>query len=148
MKQESIQEEIMVVGLSKRTSFQKDLYKKDLAELWQQFFAQGILEKIPHRLDDSIYAVYFDYEKEDQGEYTTIVGVAVKKIDSLPSNCVSTFIRKGVYKVFIPESSQPSDIQKTWGNIWSLSKSEFKRNFKTDFDKYSNNRVSIFVGCL
>jgi len=148
MKNESIQEEIMVVGLSKRTSFKNDLYKKDLTELWQQFFSEGILEKIPHRLDDSIYAVYFDYENTDQGEYTTIVGVAVQKMDSLPSNCVSTFIRTGVYNVFIPESSQPSDIQKTWENIWNLSKSEFTRNFKTDFDKYSNNKVSIFVGCI
>ena len=148
MKHENIQQEIMVVGISKRTSFKNELYKKDLAELWQQFFAEGILEKIPHRLDDSIYAVYFDYEKEDQGEYTTIVGVGVKKLDPLPSNCVSTFIRKGVYLVFNPESSQPSDIQKTWGNIWSLSRSEFTRSFKTDFDKYSNNQVSIFVGAV
>lgn len=145
MQKENISEEIIVVGLAKRTSFKGDLYKKDLAELWQQFFAEGIIKKISQPLDDSIYAVYFDYENEDRGEYTAVVGVAVKKTDCIPENCVLVIINKGNYRVFLPGNSGPSEIQKTWGNIWMLSKTEFKRNFKTDFDKYTNEKVVIYV---
>ena len=67
-----------IAGLELRTS--NDVANQTIPTHWQQFMNQAILEKIPNRLSNDIYAVYTNYEHEsgnNTGTYSLVIGAAV-----------------------------------------------------------------------
>lgn len=146
MENTAISNEIKIVGIEIRTTFKNGKHFKDIPELWENTMKNNYLNTIPNRIDDSIYCIYHNYETEDQGEYSVLLGVSVKNGDQIPKNYVSLSITPGNYKVYYAKTQDPKETQGIWENIWQQSKSEYKRAFKTDFDHYSTQQISVFVG--
>jgi len=50
--------------LDGQTSNEDAQSSKDCGDLWQKFEADKVFDRIPAKLSDEVYAVYFDYNKK------------------------------------------------------------------------------------
>ncbi len=69
----------IVVGISTRTTNAKEMSGKGvIAQQWDRFMKEGLLSKIPNKVDSKILAVYTDYESDANGAYSYILGARGK----------------------------------------------------------------------
>ena len=50
----------------------------ECGNLWQKFETENFAERIPDKLSDEVYAVYFDYEGDYTKPYSYFIGCKVK----------------------------------------------------------------------
>lgn len=133
---------MQIIGLSIRTTNENQQSAQDIPALWGKFITEGTAEKIPDKVDDSIYCVYTDYEKDFTKPYTVILGCRVNSIESLPDGMTYTVIEKENYSKYV--ASSPEEVFNEWVKIWN---SDLKRTYKADFEVYAaDSSIEIFVG--
>ena len=139
-----------VIGISVRTTNENGQSAKDIGKLWNKFMAEGILDKIPNKIDNTIYSIYTEYESDHTKPYTTILGCKVENIDEIPNGMVALTIKGGNYAKFISKGDLTKGaVYKEWTKIWNT---DLNRKYTTDFEVYgekaqnpTNAEVEIFV---
>jgi len=132
-----------LAGISIRTSNseQSQTLKKNIGDLWRDFFGQDLANKIPNKLPDSpIYGVYSAYESDANGPFTATVAVSV----TAASPAFDTIeVSGGRYLVFEARGAIPQSVIEAWGKIWSFfaTSKEWKRRYAVDFEVYRNSDV-------
>lgn len=87
-----------------------------------------------------IYGVYCSYENGVNGLYDLFIGTK-----SLCSGGGILEIKSGKYAVF-SFPNEPHNVAKFWGEIWKyFENSELKRAYETDFEKYLNEKIEIYI---
>lgn len=132
------QEEFSIVGIEAHTS--GDSGDGEIPGLWQRFYREHILEKIPNKADQNTYAIYTDYSRDRMGEYTVVIGAKVKDKSQIPAGMVLKTVPAGQYAVLTSEKG-PADtmIPMAWQKVWALEDKDLlggKRAYKTDFELY------------
>lgn len=141
---------IKIIGISVRTTNENGQSAQDIPALWNQFITEKIAEKIPNKISNDIYAVYTDYEKDHTKPYTTILGCAVKNLDSIPTEMTGKIIGGTHYEKFTAKGNLTDGIvYNEWVKIWN---SDLNRIFTTDFEIYGakaqnteNAEVDLFI---
>jgi predicted transcriptional regulator YdeE len=137
-----------VMGISCRTINKNGQSGKDISELWDRFYKEDILSKIPNKVSNDVYNVYTDYESDHNGYYTTILGCMVKSLDAIHSGYTGKPIPAGHYNLYVSTGKLPNCVLKTWQDIW---KSGIERVYIADFDVYpesgdmDNARVETYL---
>lgn len=124
-----------IYGLKTRTK-NADEIKGDgkIPALWAKFTKEIYDGK------GEIYGVYCNYESDVNGFYDTFVGTK-----SLCSGGEILEIKSGKYAVF-SFPCEPQNVAKFWGEIWKyFENSELKRAYETDFEKYLNEKIEIYI---
>ena len=86
--------EFNVIGISVRTTNENGQAGQDIPALWNNFITNGLADKIPNKIDTSIYCIYTEYEKDHTKPYTTILGCKVSDLLTIPDGMVGkTFCR-------------------------------------------------------
>lgn len=132
MSNQTIQK-FYVVGISKRTINTNGQSAIDIEALWQKFWGEEIQNQIPNKISDDIYAIYTDYETDFTGEYTTIIGLPVSSLDSIPEGMVGIDIDTTMYHKIVSKGKMPEAIVNTWLSIWADEELDAKRAYKADF---------------
>ena len=146
-----------VVGIAIRTSNANEMSGNGvIPQQWDRFMNEGLLGKIPNKVDSNILAVYSDYENDANGAYTFLLGARVSSTDRVPPGMVAKKIPAARYAVFISETGFVGKVvPETWSRIWAVPKAEpgGNRTYKADFEVYDqraanpqNAEVSIYVG--
>ena len=87
-----------------------------------------------------IYGVYCSYENGVNGLYDLFIGTK-----PLCSGGEILEIKSGKYAVF-SFPCEPQNVAKFWGEIWKyFENSELKRAYETDFEKYLNEKIEIYI---
>ncbi|PRY89947.1 GyrI-like domain-containing protein [Mongoliibacter ruber] len=135
--------------LKGQTTNQDNQSSKDCGDLWQKFEADKIFDQIPDKLSNEVYAVYFDYEKDETGTFSYFIGCKVAKDSIPPKGLESLTIPHQKYQKHLAKGAMPACITDAWRKIWI---SDSKREFGFDFEVYgercqdwSNAEVDIFV---
>ncbi|RAJ25364.1 GyrI-like domain-containing protein [Pedobacter cryoconitis] len=139
-----------IIGISVRTTNENGQSAKDIPVLWEKFMSEGILDQIPNKIDNSLYCIYTDYEKDHTKPYTTILGCKVENLSEVPNHMVSKTIKDATYQKFVAEGNlMQGAVYNEWTKIWN---SESGRTFTADFEVYDerslnpeNAVVDIFV---
>ena len=141
------QQRKLIMGIQIRTS--NDTCQIDMPQIWQKFFQEKILEKIPHKVGSTIYAVYTDYEDDYTKPYSYIVGCEVSTLDDIPEEMVGTVVPASSYAVYKTQGEYPQGLASAWQMIW---KAPFKRAYTTDFEVYNpdfnpqtNPEVKVYI---
>ena len=140
-----------IIGIAVRTTNVNEKSSIDIPQLWETFLSSGIQERIPNKIDGTIYCLYTDYEKDYLAPYTTVLGCAVSSLNDIPEGLTSVSIDKAKYsKRFAKGNLQEGIVFNEWISIWN---SDLKRAYTTDFEVYGeksqnpeNAEVEIFVG--
>lgn len=151
----ALTKDIKIAGVSYRTT-NNNLMS---SALMQEAIAKVLrMEFLNLSKDAKFYIVYSDYSKGFASdfmnkEFTTHVGFEVESFEGLDAEKFSFItIKAGEYKKFITEFGLLNEvvIQK-WQEIWQDEKLLKKRNFKTDFEVYTdfknnNGKAEIYIG--
>ena len=139
-----------VIGISVQTTNENNKSAEDITELWGRFMKDGILDKIPNKIDNSIYSIYTEYESDYMKPYTTILGCKVQNLDNIPKGMIGKEINSGNYLRFSAKGDLTNGIvYKEWTKIWQ---SKINRAYSADFEIYgpkaqnpSDAVVNIYV---
>jgi predicted transcriptional regulator YdeE len=149
--------EFIVVGISIRTTNAKEMSGNGvIARHWDRFMKEGLLNKVPNKVDSNILAVYSDYESDVNGAYSFLLGARVSSADNVPSGMVAKQVPAGRYAVFTSEKGLVGKVvPETWSRIWAVPKSApgGNRAYQADFEVYDqraadpqNAQVDVYVG--
>jgi len=139
-----------IIGIAIRTTNENGKAAIDIPMLWQKFFSENIMQKIPNKVDNTLYCIYTEYEKDYTKPYTTLLGCQVSHIEELPSGLTARSFEEGCYQVFSAIGSLNEGIVfKQWSKIWTL---DIPRAYTADFEVYNerafdadNATVNIYI---
>jgi predicted transcriptional regulator YdeE len=152
------QDEFSVAGIEVRTSGERELSDEGLiAGLWQKFYQDHVLDKVPKRADQNIYVLYTSYARDRMGEYTVVIGVRVQDKSAAPAGMVLKTVPAGQYAVVPSEKGIAATvIPDAWQRVWAFEDKDLlggKRAYKTDFELYGpqatdpqNLQADLYVG--
>lgn len=127
-------EPFKIIGIAIRTTNENGQAAQDIAQLWGKFMGEGILTKIPNKIDNTIYSLYTDYEGDHNKPYTTIIGCKVKTLEDIPSEMVGQSLAGGDYlKTTARGNLNEGLIVKQWTNIWEM---DLDRTYDADFEVF------------
>jgi predicted transcriptional regulator YdeE len=143
-------EKFCVIGISIRTTNNNGQSAKDIGELWVKFMSENIIDKIPNKVDVSIYSIYTDYEGDHTKPYTTILGCKVENLETIPEGMVAKTINGGDYTKFVAKGDLTEGaVFVEWTKIWAM---DLPRIYSADFEVYgeksqnsTNAEVEIFI---
>jgi predicted transcriptional regulator YdeE len=152
------QKEFSVIGIEARTNNAKEATSEAvIGSQWQKFFKDGVLDKIPNKVDSNMFAVYSAYASDRNGDYDHLIGAKVSDASIVPPGMVLKKIPSGKYACVTSDTGPVGKVVvEAWQEIWSLEDTAQlggPRAYKSDFEVYDhrsrdpqNSQVDICVG--
>jgi predicted transcriptional regulator YdeE len=152
------QSEFSIIGIQVRTSNAKEMSGQgDIPKQWSKFYKEGIADKIPHKVDSTVYAVYTNYASDYNGEYDFIIGMKVSGASDVPPGMVAKKVPSGRFAV-ITSAKGPVErvVPQAWQRVYSLDDNRQlggARAYKADFELYDQRsqnpqdaQVDLYIG--
>ena len=131
--------EKILFGLSATTSNTSEDMGQVIGGLWENFYKNGINEKLKNRVNDFSIGLYSDYAGEN---YLVTVGneVSSEEDDKLIKNYNLTkkIIPAGKYARFSIRGNMVTAVAEAWQQIWEMN---LDRSFVADFEEYKNVEI-------
>ncbi|MDW9378621.1 GyrI-like domain-containing protein [Chryseobacterium sp. JV558] len=143
-------EPFKVIGITVRTTNENGQAAKDIPVLWEKLMNENILNMIPNKIDNTIYSIYTDYEKDHTKPYTTVLGCKVENLDNIPEGMAGYSFDGGDYVKFTTKGDLSKGLVfNEWLKIWEM---DLGRIFTADFEIYgekaqnpSDAKVDILI---
>lgn len=133
-------EPFKIIGIAVRTTNENNQAAKDIPVLWEQLMKENIVENIPNKIDNAVYSIYTDYEKDHTKPYTTILGCKVESLDHIPEGMVGKSFDGGDYVKFTPKGNLAENLViNEWIKIWNM---DLGRTFTADFEIYGEKAMN------
>ena len=127
-------ESFKVIGIAIRTSNANGQAATDIAGLWNKFMTQSIAEKIPNKVDNTVYSIYTDYEGDHNKPYTALLACKVKNLDQIPEGMIGKTLDGGKYvKMSTRGDLADGIIVQKWLEIWDMG---LHRKYTADFEVF------------
>lgn len=121
----------------------------DCGNLWQRFEKEKIADKIPAKLSNDIFAVYYNYDIDDSTPFCYFIGCQVSDLTAIPSGFDSLEIPPSLYNKITAKGKMTGCITNAWETIWN---SKLSRTYQYDFEvfdersqNWDNAEVDIYV---
>ncbi|HOI31594.1 MAG: GyrI-like domain-containing protein [Bacteroidales bacterium] len=146
-----VKESFKLTGLKLdgKTTNQNMQSAKDCGSLWQKFETNKIFDRIKGKLSNEIYAVYYEYEKDENSPFSYFIGCKTSAGYNPPEGLSELIIPAQKYERFLAKGPMTACITEAWKNIWA---SDLNRKFGFDFEIYdershdwNNAEVAIFI---
>ena len=118
-----------------------------IGPLWGRFLG-GEAAAIPKVIDQgTIYAVYFNYQRDETGAYDLTLGKAVQPDQLSPPNMRTLHVPAARYMTFAVSDSSPDAIKSAWLHVYTYfaQHPDKKRAFTYDFEQHSKAGTAIFI---
>jgi predicted transcriptional regulator YdeE len=129
-----------VIGIQARTNNAAEFTGYgEIPKLWQSLFTEGILSKIPDRVDQGVVAVYTNYAGDANGDCIYILGSKVKPGTTAPTGLVAITLPASRYLEFVTAKDPGEEVVPlTWQQIYTYFQNPANppRAFKTDYEVY------------
>lgn len=127
-------EPFKVIGITVRTTNENEQAAKDIPVLWEKLMKENVLNNIPNKIDDTVYSIYTDYEKDHTKPYTTLLGCKVESLDDIPEGMIGKSFDGGDYIKFTTKGNLAEGLViNEWFKIWNM---DLERTFTADFEMY------------
>jgi predicted transcriptional regulator YdeE len=130
-----------VIGIEVRTTNAREMTPEGLIpKVWERFMKEGLAGKIPHRINNELIALYTDYENDQHGEYTFLVGATVSPDAVVPAGMALRQVPAQRYQVYTSERGPVwRVVPDVWKQIWQ---ERLERNFIADFEVYGEQAAN------
>lgn len=140
-----------LIGIAVKTTNEGGKASTDIAELWQQFLSEELVNHIPNKVDNEILSLYTDYQGDHTQPYTAILGCKVTSLNSIPDTMIGKSFEGGIYvKTTAKGDLTQGLIVNHWSKIFEMG---LDRSFVADFEVFdekaqnpSDAEVAFFVG--
>ncbi len=140
---------LLGLQLPEKTTNKNGKSMVDGGNLWQKFEEGQYVRQIPNKMEDKIYAVYFDYEGDHSQPFSYFIGCKVLSQTVTPQGLQSLEVPEQHYLKIVAKGKMPDCMVGSWEHIW---RSEIKRAYGFDFEVYDERsknwndaEVDIFV---
>jgi len=139
-----------LVGISITTSNEGGKAEKDIPALWHKWMAENVAQKVPHKMDETLYALYSDYEGDHTKPYQITIGHKVTNLDSIPEDLTVKVVPESTYAKFTAKGNLTQDaVINKWLEIWNM---DLPRTYTNDLEIYddraadpTNGIADIFI---
>jgi len=153
------EESFYVAGYQVRTNNANELSGHgEIGNLWQRVMTQNLGVQIPNRANAEIIVVYSNYDSDEKGEYSYLLGARVTSIEHLPAGMSYIKVVAGPYAVLTTGKGPVVEVlQAEWRKIWGLQPAQLggRRAFVTDYEVYDqrasnpqDSQVEIHIGLI
>lgn len=140
-----------LIGISIKTTNKDNQASEEIGQLWQRFLGEQILDKIPNKIDHTVYSLYTEYEGDHTEPYTTILGCKVSTLEEIPEGMTGKSFAGGNYvKLTAKGDLMQGLIVNKWTEIFGMN---LDRNYVADFEAFGEKaqnpndaEVDFFVG--
>lgn len=150
-------EEFYLVGIETRTDNKLEATTNgEIPKMWQRLFAENVRSKIKNVVSEEMYAVYSNYESNENGKYDYFVGFKTKDLTETPAELVGKKIIAGNYKQLQTNRGAVYKVlPELWMKIWQMTPEQLgsARAFQTDFEVYgeqaqnpNDSVVEVYLG--
>lgn len=141
-------EEKTAVGLCARTNNSSPDMCQVIGGLWQRFYSDGAYSAIENKADCKAVGLYYDYQDEEKGDYSTAAACVVNAADKIPESMTVIKIPAGKYAKFIIKGDMVEAVAQFWNELWKM---DINRSFVCDFEEYQNSdpvnaEIHIYIG--
>jgi predicted transcriptional regulator YdeE len=139
----TLREQLTLVGLGLRTNNAAEMSGTGkIAAAWTAFIDEHVQKRIVNQVHaTATYAAYYDYASDEKGDYSFVLGAAVRDGTPAPSGMVSVVIPASKYAVFT--AATPADVRATWERIWVA---KLRRAYTGDLEVYRQGcEIDIYV---
>ena len=152
------QPQFSVIGIQVRTSNAKEMAGGGtIPRQWERFFKEGIADKIPNKVDSTIYAIYTNYASDHNGEYDFIIGMKVSSVSDVPPGMVAQQVPSGRFAVIASAKGPVAQVvPQAWHRVYRLDDNKQlggARAYNADFELYDqrsqnpeDSQVDLYVG--
>lgn len=140
---------LMGIKLENKTTNENNQSRVDCGSLWQKFETEKIAGLIPNKLGNEIYAVYYEYEKDETKPFSYFIGCKVDGKAKTPKGLNELIVPSQNYLKVSAKGEMTGCITEAWEKIWN---SEINRKFGVDFEVYDERskdwnqaEVDIFI---
>jgi predicted transcriptional regulator YdeE len=104
----------------------------------------NLMARIPDKADSSVIALYTDYESDEHGAYTFVLGARVSSAGEPPPGMVVKVVPASRYAVFTSRRGPLTKIVlETWKRIWAQPRTdEYARSYTTDIEVYDERAAN------
>tara|TARA_R110002050_G_scaffold179118_3_gene312369 strand:- start:3147 stop:3605 length:459 start_codon:yes stop_codon:yes gene_type:complete len=143
-------DKLTIVGITVRTTNENGKAAKDIPKLWDKFMKEDVRNKVINKVDESIYALYTDYESDHTQPYTTLIGYSVKNLDNIHEDLTVKMIPATTYAKYIAKGDLTKDaVYNEWLKIWDT---DLERAYTADLEIYGekaadpkNGEAEIYI---
>ena len=129
-----------LIGIAVRTTNENGRAAREIAGLWQRFMGEGLLAKIPNKIDDTVYSLYTNYEGDHTQPYTAMLGCRVSHLDDIPEGMTGQSFAGGPYvKLSARGDLSKGLIVDQWTKIWEM---DLDRAFTADFEAFGEKAAN------
>ncbi|WP_143960753.1 GyrI-like domain-containing protein [Litoribacter populi] len=145
-------ESFKVIGITSEDccDFNEMIFEDTCGKVWRKFIMEKVSGRIPNKIDDKVYAVYFDYPEINAKKASYLVGSKVSADTEVPKGMKCLTVEGGTYLKVTTTDKVPECHTDTWKTIWA---SHMARTFKTDFEVYDTDiqhwrsaNMDVFIG--
>lgn len=137
------------IKLENKTFNENNQSSVDCGNLWQKFETEKIVDLIPNKLSNEIYAAYYDYQKDETKPFSYFIGCKVDEKTETPKGLNELLVPSQNYVKVIAKGEMTGCITEAWKKIWH---SKIDRKFGVDFEVYderskdwSKAELDIFI---
>lgn len=121
----------------------------DCGNHWATFERENIAGRISGKVNNHVYAVYFDYDGDHTQPYRYFIGCPVESGTVVPEGLDALEIPEGDFIKIEAKGAMPDCVADAWRNIWRVNG---PRAYRFDFEEYDersanwqNAEVDIFL---
>jgi predicted transcriptional regulator YdeE len=137
---------IRIIGLELRTTNADAAHTIPLH--WARATEVGVLDRIPSKISDDVYAVYTHFEHaglDNHGLYSMIIGAPVAAHAPVPEGMVHAVLPAGWRALFGSPHGRPDLVSQTWGEVWACV--DLPKAFVADAERYrADGSIELMIG--
>ncbi|BDS15306.1 GyrI-like domain-containing protein [Aureispira anguillae] len=138
-----------VVGISTLTTFKNNEVDYTLKELWEAFGQEDISAVIPDIIDDKIYVIQSDFDKEKAGYFTLTIGYKTASLNTIYEGLNGVSVKPSKYAV-VEMTEQPVE---QLGFVWEkIALSDLPATnlnnvevYHYDFENKQTTKIDVWV---
>jgi len=142
--------DLLVAGIKLRTTHRIEAVPETakIPALWRRFSADKIGDQIPDRSGDAaVLVLYTDYEREDAGPFSVVLGHQVTTLEHLPPGISGVWLLPGRYLCFEGAGRPLESPTDAWQEIrqFFAHSHAYERAFESDYELHGAEAVAIYV---
>ena len=111
-------EEIKIIGIELRTSFDDSEFSMGIKDLWSRYFNEEVGDNIPNQINPSAtLGANMNFDKD--GGFSYIICKEVNSFFEVPQGMVGKTIPASKYAVFTARGESKKDVGRSLGQVWN-----------------------------
>ncbi|MGP9652132.1 GyrI-like domain-containing protein [Glutamicibacter sp. AOP38-B1-38] len=118
-----------------------------IPDLWNRVYGERLLNNVPGRIDDDIYAVYTHLENSGRnrsGWFTFLIGVHADPSVTVPEGMSLVSVPASTRASFTVPAGDPTRVMEAWKQAWAYD--DAYKTFLCEYERYGPSGASVNLG--